>query len=105
MADTRTQVALTCPGTQTNYKVIVHTAWQSRYGLGNPTNVGSCPLFLAPLGSDGEPIDNGRKDVKLDPGGSVPWYYPPDGTAKIVAVCSKACSGGSAVLEYDTPNA
>lgn len=97
---TRAIVRLTCPGTRANSKVIVGTAWQCRYGIANPANTGTCPLFLVALGEDGEAIE----DRRLDPGDAIPKYVPPAGTAKIMAVCSKACSG-EAVLEFDEPNA
>lgn len=100
----RTTVKLTCPGTATNYTVIVDTDWQSRFGLGNPSNVGDCDLFIVPLDTKGKPIELGHLNVELKAGESRPWYNPPTGTAKIGAVCSKECDG-TAILEYDTPSA
>ena len=97
---TKTIVRLTCPGTKANSKVIVGTAWQCRYGVANPANTGDCPLFLVALGEDGKAIE----DQRLDPGESIAKYVPPAETVKIMAACSKACSG-EAVLEFDSPDA
>lgn len=98
----RTAFTLTCPGSATNYVVIVATAWQSKFGLGYPKNVGDCELFIVPLDENGRPIEDGKLNVQLKPGDSMSWYYPPPDTAQIVAVCSKICHG-SAILEIDTP--
>src|SRR5688500_5080737 len=98
----RSSVTLECPGTRNNFTVLVSTAWQSKFGIGNPKNIRECELFLAPLDASDNPIRNGRWNVELKPGESRPWYHPPAGTAKIAAVCSKLCNG-TAVLEFDTP--
>ena len=100
----RTTIRLSCPGSPSNYVVVVSTEWQSRYGLGNPANTGTCDLFIVPMDADEKPLQDGHLDVKLEPGESRSWYKPPPGTAKIAAVCSKSCNG-SAVLEFDMPSA
>lgn len=98
----RKTINLPCPGSASNFVVIVATAWQSKYGLGNPKNVGNCELFISPLDENGKPIEGGHRNVQLSPGKSMAWYYPPEGTAQIVAVCSKVCHG-RAILEIDLP--
>lgn len=100
----KTTIELTCPGSATNYTVIIGAAWQSRFGLGNPKNIGDCELFIVPLDAQSRPINNGALNVMLSPGQTLTWYYPPPDTAQIAAVCSKACTGGGqAILEFDTP--
>jgi hypothetical protein len=104
----RTTVTLTCPGSRNNYTVIVDTPQLVQWGLGNPANTGSCTLFVMGLDGNGNPMDDGVNYVPLTlyPGDSVHWYWPPSGAAKIIAVCSSDCNlSGTAVLEYDTPNA
>lgn len=98
----KTRMELTCPGTAANYQVITATEWQSKYGIGHPSNVGDCSLFISPLGEDGVPLENGTLNVELRPGDSRHWYHPPPGTFQIVAVCSKTCHQ-KAILEYDEP--
>ena len=102
----RSTIELRCPGTKTNGTVIVSTAWQAKYGLGNPKNIGSCVLFIHPLNEDGEIIAENphANHCQLFPGQSLPWYFPPPGTAQLVAFCAKVCDGGRAILEYDTPD-
>src|SRR5262245_26600881 len=100
----RSTVELRCPGTATNFTILVSTAWQAKYGLGNPKNVGSCDLYLVPLNQEGDFIAKGHRNVTLTPGQSLPWYYPPPEAAQIAAVCNKFCDGGRAILEYDTPD-
>ncbi|MDQ3800832.1 MAG: hypothetical protein M3384_15395 [Acidobacteriota bacterium] len=100
----KTTIELTCPGSEKNYTVIVSTAWQSRFGLGNPRNIGDCALFIVPLDAQGKPINKGDLNVMLSAGQQLKWYYPPPEAAQIAAVCSKACTGGGqAILEFDTP--
>jgi hypothetical protein len=98
LADNRTRAPLECPGTAANFTVIVSTAGQSQYGIGHPQNIGNCSLFLVALNDDGNEIE----DLELIPRASRHWYWPPSGTAQIVAVCHKTCHG-RAVLEFDTP--
>ena len=101
----RTSVTLTCPGTRDNAVVIVDgPAWKVKAGIGNPANTGACSLWLSGVDSSNKAVD-GSQDLKLNPGDSVNWYWPPSGSAKIVAVCSSDCNVSvTAVLEYDTPN-
>jgi len=104
----RTSVNLTCPGSRSNFTVIVDSPQLVQWGLGNPANTGSCTLFVAGLDANGNPMDDGIKfrPLTLYPGDSVHWYWPPSGAAKIIAVWSSDCNlSGTAVLEYDTPNA
>jgi hypothetical protein len=98
----RTSITLPCPGSGDNLTVIVPTRGQAQYGIGHPTNTGGCTLFIGALDANGNPI-NPQNDLQLNPGDSRTWYYPPSGVEQIVAVCSNACSGDVAVLEYDTP--
>jgi hypothetical protein len=98
----RTSVILICPGSLTNLTIIVPTRGQAQYGIGHPKNTGDCPLILGALDEDGTPI-NPQDDLLLRPGDSRTYYHPPSGAMQIVAVCVDNCSGGGAVLEYDTP--
>jgi hypothetical protein len=98
----RTSVTLPCPGSRGNFTVIVPTRGQAQYGIGHPMNTGGCTLWIAGLNENDSWITT-QDDLRLDPGDSQTWYYPPNGAAKIVAICSDQCSGDVAVLEYDTP--
>jgi len=97
----RIEVMLSCPGSMGNLTVIVATAGQAQYGIGHPANVGDCRLFLGGLDGDGNPVEP-QNDVVLYPGDSRHWYYPPNGSVQIVAVCASDCHG-QAILEYDMP--
>jgi hypothetical protein len=104
----RTSVVLTCPGSSSNYTVIANTPQVVQWGVGHPANTGSCTLFLMGLDGNGNPMDDGVNyfPLTLNPGASFKWYWPPSGAAAIIAVCSSDCNvSGTAVLEYDTPNA
>ncbi len=96
----RTTIELNCPGTTNNYIVIVPTAAQAQYGVGNPENTGDCTLFLDALDGDGTRLDGST--LQLDPGQSRHWYYPPSGAAQIVVSCHNTCHGNGE-LEFDTP--
>jgi hypothetical protein len=96
----RTRIELNCPGTPDNYIVIVPTAAQAQYGVGNPENTGDCTLFLDALDEDGHLVD--WSQLQLDPGQSRHWYYPPSGAAQIVVSCHNTCHGNGE-LEFDTP--
>src|ERR1700737_4093105 len=104
----RESVNLPCPGSRDNIVIVVDTPWQTKWGLGNPANTGSCTLFVVGLEPSGNPMDDGINffPLTLNPGDSVNWYWPPSGAAKIGAVCSSQCNvSGTAVLEFDAPNA
>ncbi|WP_296650408.1 hypothetical protein [Paraburkholderia sp.] len=104
----RASVTVPCPGSKDNLVILVDTPWQVKWGLGNPANSGSCTLFVVGLDDSGNPMDDGINFLPLTlyPGGSVNWYWPPSGAAKIAAVCSSQCNGsGTAILEYDAPTA
>ena len=64
----RKTINLPCPGSASNFVVIVATAWQSKYGLGNPKNIGNCELFISPLDENGEPIERGFEMFNFVPG-------------------------------------
>ncbi|HEY0791468.1 MAG TPA: hypothetical protein VGD78_10435 [Chthoniobacterales bacterium] len=102
----RTSTELACPGRRDNYVVIVDGPdWKVKWGIGNPANTGNCALFLSGLDSGSNPV-NASSDLRLNPGDNTHWYWPPAGSVQIVAVCSNDCNvSGSAVLEYDTPDA
>jgi hypothetical protein len=98
----RTYVDAPCPGTATNYVVVVGTPEQCLYGIGNPKNTGGCLFTIHAMDSGGAVIDGAG--LSLDVGESANWYNPPQGTAQIVVVCVDSCTG-AARLEYDMPNA
>ncbi|MDQ3742636.1 MAG: hypothetical protein M3320_06015 [Actinomycetota bacterium] len=97
----RSSISLPCPGSLATATVVVHTPEQSQWGLGNPANVGSCPLSITGVDAAGNRIDPMSTFV-LQPGESAQWYYPPAGTARIIAACFENCTGET-VLEFDTP--
>ena len=77
---------------------------QVRWGLGNPSNIGTCTLFVVGLDGNGNPMGDGVNylPLTLNPGDSVTWWWPPSGAAAIAAVCSSQCNlSGTAVLQYD----
>ncbi len=78
--------------------ILAASAGTAQYGIGHPENTGDCELFIGALDESGKVLE----DIALKPGDSRHWYWPPTGTAKLYAVCSKTCHG-TAVLEYDTP--
>jgi hypothetical protein len=94
----RSRLTSPCPGTRENAVVIARGPAVSG-GIGNPRNVGDCPLYIAALDAAGEPIE---ERLKLEPGQSRRWYYPPQGTVEIAFACSSNCEG-TATLEFDTP--
>lgn len=103
----RETVNIPCPGSSSNFVIVVNTPNKTQWGLSNPANSGSCSLFLGGLDENGKPMDDGRNvfPQKLNPGDSLTWYWPPSGATAIFAVCSNDCnSSGTAVLEYDTPD-
>ncbi len=98
------EMEIECPGTKTNSSVLIPTAWQCRYGVSNLTNVGECTVFIVPLDKRGQPKEKGRFNRALPPGDSIPHYYPPHGTEKVVVVCHDSCEG-TGWIEYLAPNA
>ncbi|PVV08737.1 MAG: hypothetical protein B6D77_11275 [gamma proteobacterium symbiont of Ctena orbiculata] len=75
-------------------------------GLLNPRNLGPCNLVIISLDRSGRRIE--RDQMFLRPGEKSPFYKPPPGVAKIVAVPTtnqdqSFCAAGRAVLEYDIP--
>lgn len=94
----RSRLTAPCPGTRENAVVIARGPAVSG-GIGNPRNVGDCPLYIAALDARGEPIE---ERLRLAPGQSRRWYYPPEGTVEIAFACSSNCEG-TATLELDTP--
>ncbi|MFC3816724.1 peptidoglycan-binding protein [Lysobacter sp. GCM10012299] len=99
----REQLELECPGTRTNHRVLIATPWQCQYGIRRLENVGTCPVFLLPMGADGAPLPN-THHPKLEPGDTIAHYIPPQGTHRLSAVCSNGCNGPGR-LQYEAPNA
>ena len=93
-----------CPGTRYNFLTLVSEEWKCRYGISALMNTGECDLFISPLDSDGQPVEDGKKNVMLSPGQTIPHYYPPTGTHQIVVVCSKECNGKGR-CQFQSPNA
>jgi len=95
----RSRSVAPCPGIlQTT--VVVAAGPAAAFGLGNPKNVGSCPLSIAGVDVRGRPI---MPSLSLQPGESVGWFSTPPGTTKIVFTGFDNCSG-EAILEFDAPN-
>lgn len=103
----RTPVSAPCPGTSSNYVVIINTAWQCKFGLSNLINTGTCPIYLSGLDENGNMISRvsagTMADLQMNPGDWKLRYIPPDGSVQLIFVCDKNCTG-VATLEYDTPN-
>jgi hypothetical protein len=103
----RTSVSAPCPGTSSNYVVIISSDWQCSFGIANPVNTGTCPIYLNGLDANGNTIsrlpDGTMADLRLNPGDWKFRYLPPDGSVQVVLSCDKYCNG-VATLEYDTPN-
>ena len=51
----RETIQFTCPGSRLNG---VHIGWS--FGVGNPANVGSCPLFMCGIDADSCPCQRKR---------------------------------------------
>jgi hypothetical protein len=94
----RSRAEAPCPGSRSNYVVILDSVWKCQWGLGHPRNIGTCTLYLDVLDGAGKFMVH----VELDPGHQVRWVKPPPGTAQLVLVCANDCLG-RAILEYDTP--
>jgi hypothetical protein len=100
----RERLELTCPGTSSNYEVLIPTEWQCLYGMTGIVNVGQCPLHISPRKADGNMMtNNGRTmNITLQPGESIPQYYPPEGTVKVIVACDKFCRAVGAI-EFEAP--
>lgn len=102
----RSQLTSPCPGSLASATVIA-VGDQARFGVGNPANVGTCPLSITGLDADGNPIGtpsgSSQVNLVLNPGDTVPWYTPPAGTETLVFACFSNCYQGPAILEFDTP--
>jgi hypothetical protein len=57
---------------------------EARAGLKAPRNLGPCSLVIFPFDRNGRPIKGG--ELRLEPGTGIPFYVPPQGTAKIMAM-------------------
>ena len=99
-AGMRKQSTAPCPGTPTNYRVLTNE-FTTPYGVGNPTNVGDCPLRIMCYDKDGVSIKGSGEP--LNPGQSLDWYWPVEGAAKIGFYCEGGKECGKAILAYDTP--
>lgn len=102
----RSQLVSNCPGSL-SAAIVIAVGDAARFGVGNPENVGSCPLSIGGLDANGNLIPGGADgptNLVLNPGDSVPWYTPPAGTVQLVFTCFSNCSNGQAILEFDTPN-
>jgi hypothetical protein len=93
-------VQVPCPGTLENAVPLTNSV-TTPYGIQNPYNSGSCPLFLAGLDSSGSPV-NPQSDLRLAPGESASAYYAPAGADVIVVVCDNECSGDGEIT-FDAP--
>lgn len=99
MAD-RSIIHIKCPGSRESAVVLaVYPA--TIMGVGNPKNLGDCPLSIAAEDSNGRLL---RPNLALYPGQSQLRFSPPAGTHRILVAGFTDCTG-SAILEYDTPNA
>lgn len=98
------EVDVDCPGTASNAYALVSGEWKCRYGISDLRNTGECRLFISPFDESGAPHEKGRYNVTLDPGVTIPHYYPPQGTHSIVVVCDKTCEARGR-CQYSTPNA
>jgi hypothetical protein len=100
----RERLELSCPGTTTNYEVLIPTEWQCLYGLTGIMNVGQCPLHISPRDADGKMLKvNGQsKNIMLQPWDSIPHYYPPEGTVTVSVGCDKNCRASGAI-EFEAP--
>lgn len=100
---TMERLDLECPGTRTNHKVLIATPWQCQYGVRQLENIGSCAVFLIPMGADEIALPN-LPHPKLNPGESIAHYVPPQGTQRLGVVCSSLCNGPGRI-QYEAPNA
>ncbi len=102
----RSQLVSNCPGSLSS-AIVIAVGDAARFGISNPANTGTCPLSISGLDANGNVIPgdaNGAANLVLNPGDSVPWYTPPGGTVQLVFTCFSNCSGGQAILEFDTSN-
>jgi len=103
----RTQLISNCPGSLAA-AIVIAVGDAAMWGVSNPANIGTCPLSIAGLDTNGNLMagggGNGQANLVLNPGDSVPWYTPPAGTVQLVFTCFSNCSSGQAILEFDTPN-
>jgi hypothetical protein len=98
----KTEVPLQCPGGNPGTRVVLAAGFTTPFGIGHPENIGDCPLSIAGVDEQGNVIGDPVDHLVLQPGENNTWYFPPPGTAKIVAECFTDCSG-AAVLRYDLP--
>jgi hypothetical protein len=102
----RSQLTSNCPGSLAA-AIVIAVGDAARFGVGNPANIGTCPLSIGGLDANGNLIPggggNGPSNLVLNPGDSVPWFTPPAGTVQLVFTCFSNCNGGQAILEFDTP--
>jgi len=79
------------------------------FGVQNPANVGSFPLSIGALDQNGNIVDP-THPLELQPGQNASVYYPPAGAASVITVGFTQWPdgtpiNGTAILEFDTPNA
>lgn len=96
------QLELQCPGTASNYTVLIPTPWQCQYGIRRVQNVGQCTVFLAPIDATGNARNT--QHLKLAPGESLAHYIPPPGTHQLAVACDSTCNG-PARIQFEPPNA
>jgi hypothetical protein len=96
----RSRVSLQCPGSR-NSLLTLQKGSLVIYGIGHPENQGTCPLSIGSLDAQGRLLE---PHLVLNPGEGYQWFYPPAGAVQIVVGCFTNCSGGTGILEYDTPN-
>lgn len=96
----RSQIPISSPGSLASAITIAVAPW-CMYGIGNPSNVGDCPLSMGGLDERGRIL---QPHIWLNPGESKSWWGPPEGSSRLV-VCAYSNHTGTAILEYDTPYA
>jgi hypothetical protein len=107
----RSQLTTICPGSVETATVIA-VGDAARFGVGNPANVGDCPISINGLDANGAvcgfpigaPGTTTNANLVLFPGDTVPWYTPPFNTEQLVFTAFSTWYQGDAVLEFDTPN-
>jgi len=96
----RTQISVASPGSLDSAVTISVAPW-CMYGISNPANVGDCPLSIGGLDENGGVL---QPHIWLTPGDSMSWWAPPTGSESMI-VCAYSNHTGTAILEFDTPNA
>ena|SRR5215471_8233755 len=107
----RSQLTTPCPGSVATATVIA-VGDAARFGVGNPANIGNCPISINGLDANGvvcgypagTPGNTTNANLVLFPGDTVQWYTPPSNAEKLVFTAFSDWYQGQAILEFDTPN-